>query len=91
MNLTELESSIKRYIQLYYDVSIDENDEYFSRKMIRLFQENSDSTLEEYWQEYIELKDAENTKATSRIHVISKNNLFRKAVAAKKNQMLKSA
>ena len=91
MNLTELQSSIKRYVQLYYDVSIDENDEYFSRKIIRLFQENSDSALEEYWQEYIELIDLENIEAKARVHVISKDNLFSKAVAEKKSKIFKSA
>jgi len=50
MDKTELMTSINRYVELYYDIQLNEDNFLTEIKNIR--ENNSDDMLDEYWAEY---------------------------------------
>lgn len=91
MNTNELISSIKRYVEVYYDVVLDDKDESFSQKVIQIFQTNDDPLLEEYWEEYALSRDLQDHQQQSRVGLARKNNLFAQAVAKRNKEMTESS
>jgi len=53
MDKTELMTSINRYVELYYDVEL--NDDNFISEIASIRAKNSDQMLDEYWTEYEKL------------------------------------
>ena len=89
MNKSELISSIKRYVHLYYDVEVDETDVSFNKDIVNLFLDHDDSVLEEYWDEYKKLENGETDNSSSnRVFTVGKDNQFRQAVERKEKQMM---